>query len=410
MGSSWGVLGAPVGWWRSLDTVEEVRGPIRCEEAEMRESFRIGTIAGVRVGVNWSVGVIFALLVLGLAAGRFPILYPDLPGFVYGIAGAIAGVVFLGSLLAHELAHAIVARRNGVGVEAITLWMFGGVAKLEGEPTNPGADLRVAVVGPAVSLVLAVLFAAMAMVLELGSAPGLAVGTFQWLALINLLLAVFNLIPAAPLDGGRILRALWWWRTGNRTAAAVGAARAGRGFGWFLVVGGIALALVGGGIAGLWFVLIGWFISAAARSEEEYTRMADSLVGVKVADVMSSPVVAVPAHVTLQEFIDAWVFAHPFSTFPVVDDQQRPVGLLSLREVKHLGADQRAALCAGDAAMALDEVTTAQGDDDVAAVMVRMSSSRSGRALVLDGDRVVGLVSPVDVMRRVEFAQLRSGR
>ena len=376
----------------------------------MRETFRIGTIAGVRVGVNWSVGVILVLLVLGLAAGRLPYLYPDLPGFVYLLAGTIAGVVFLGSLLAHELAHAIVARRNGVEVEAITLWMFGGVAKLEGEPADPGADLRVAVVGPLVSLALTVLFATMALALDLGGAPGLVVGTLQWLALINLLLAVFNLVPAAPLDGGRILRALWWWRTGDRTAAAVGAARAGRGFGWFLVAGGIALALLGGGIAGLWFVLIGWFISAAARSEEEYTRMNDSLAGVRVAELMSTPPVTVPDDTPLREFIDSWVFAHPFSTFPVVDEHQHPVGLVALRDVKHLAAAQRVGLRVGDVAVPIEEVTTAAPDDEVTDVLARMSSTDSGRAVVTSGDHVVGLLSPVDVMRRVEVAGLRPER
>ena len=376
----------------------------------MRESLRIGTIAGVRVGVNWSVGVILALLVLGLAGGRFPVLYPDLPGFAYLAAGMIAGVVFLASLLAHELAHAIVARRNGVEVEAITLWMFGGVAKLEGEPANPGADLRVAAVGPLVSLVLAAVFALGAFVVDVAGATGLVVGTLQWLALINLLLAVFNLIPAAPLDGGRILRALWWWRTGDRTAAAVGAARAGRGFGWFLVAGGIALALLGGGIAGLWFVLIGWFISAAARSEEEYTRMNATLAGVRVREVMSAPVVTVPLNVSLEEFISAWVFAHPFSTFPVVDEDLRPVGLLALRDVKQLSAAQRAMMRVEDVVIPLNRLTLASPDEEVADVLVRMSSTDSGRALVTDGDHVVGMVSPVDVMRRVELAELRPAR
>lgn len=376
----------------------------------MSESLRIGTIAGVRVGVNWSVGVILALLVLGLAAGRFPYLYPDLPGLAYVAAGTIAGVVFLASLLAHELAHAIVARRNGVEVEAITLWMFGGVAKLEGEPADPGADLRVAAVGPLVSLVLTVVFALGAVVLDFSGAPALVVGTLQWLALINLLLALFNLIPAAPLDGGRILRAMWWWRTGDRTAAAVGAARAGRGFGWFLVAGGIALALLGGGIAGLWFVLIGWFISAAARSEEEYTRMNASLAGVRVGDVMSSPVVTVPTGVTLEEFITSWVFAHPFSTFPVVDEHLHPVGLLALRDVKQLNAAQRAMMRVGDMAIPLDRLTLVSSDEEVAEVLGRMSSTDAGRALVIEGDHVVGMVSPVDVMRRVELAELRPAR
>jgi len=376
----------------------------------MTETVRIGTIAGVRVGVNWSVGVILALLVLGLAAGRFPLLYPDLPGVAYALAGFVAGVVFLGSLLAHELAHAVVARRNGVEVEAITLWMFGGVAKLEGEPADPGADFRVAVVGPLVSLALTVLFATMGLVLDVGGAPGLVVGTFEWLALINLLLAVFNLIPAAPLDGGRVLRALWWWRTGDRTAAAVGAARAGRGFGWFLVAGGIALALLGGGIAGLWFVLIGWFISAAARSEEEYSRLTSSLAGVQVADVMSTPAVTVPVDVPLEEFIESWVFAHPFSTFPVVDEDLRPVGLVALRDVKQLTDEQRTRLCVGDVATPLGEVTTAAPDEELTDVLARMSTADPGRTLVTSDDRVVGMLSPVDVTRRVELAGLRTGR
>ena len=221
-------------------------------EVAMSETFRLGHIFGVRVGVNWSVVVIFALITIGLAAGRFPLLYPDLAAGAYVTAGLVAGVVFFASLLAHEMAHAVVAKRNGVAVEAITLWLFGGVAKLKGEPTTPGADFRVAAIGPAVSLVLALVFALLGLLLDAVGAPELIVGVALWLGLINVVLAVFNLVPAAPLDGGRILRSLVWWRTGDRTRAAITAAHAGRVFGWFLIAVGVGTAGLGAGIGGLW--------------------------------------------------------------------------------------------------------------------------------------------------------------
>jgi Zn-dependent protease len=186
-------------------------------------------------------------------------------------------VVFFLSLLAHELSHAIVARRNGVDVEGITLWWFGGVARLEGEASDPGAELRISGVGPLVSVVLAGVFAA---ILDAIGVAAIAVEVFVWLALINAILAIFNLVPAAPLDSGRILRSILWRRRGDRFAAAITAARAGRFFGWLLMVLGLFDFVAGAGLAGLWLVMIGWFLTMAAGAEEHHSINRRALGGV----------------------------------------------------------------------------------------------------------------------------------
>lgn len=201
----------------------------------MKETLRLGEIAGVRVGVNWSVLVIFFLIALGLAAGRFPTESPGLPSVAYIAAGVATAVAFLASLLTHEIAHAVVAQRSGVEVHGITLWLFGGVARLGGEARDPAAELRIAGVGPLMSLVLAGIFFVAAGLAPAFDTPDIVVGPLRWLAAINVALAVFNLMPAAPLDGGRILRAFLWWRRGDRVSAAVTSTRAGKAFGFLLV-------------------------------------------------------------------------------------------------------------------------------------------------------------------------------
>ncbi|WP_205315448.1 site-2 protease family protein, partial [Nonomuraea lactucae] len=185
----------------------------------MDSSIRLGRIAGVPVGLNISVLVIVAILVFGLAFGRFPTVFPGLPTALYLLAAVAAATLFMVSLLAHELAHAVMAKRNGIEVSRITLWLLGGVAELRGEPRSPGADLKIAIVGPVTSLVCAGIFGGISLLVSAtGGAPLLA-GVFGYLAGVNLILAVFNLVPAAPLDGGRVLRAALWARWGDRARA-----------------------------------------------------------------------------------------------------------------------------------------------------------------------------------------------
>ncbi|HEV2766313.1 MAG TPA: site-2 protease family protein [Acidimicrobiales bacterium] len=376
----------------------------------MNESVRLGRIAGVDVGVNWTVFLIFVLITFGLAAGRFPQQHPGLEPTAYVIAGVAAGVVFLASILAHEVSHAVVAQRNGVEVDGIVLWLFGGVARLRGEPGDPGAEIRVAGVGPLVSVVLGAAFGAIAVMLERLGAPGITVGVFGWLAVINVVLAMFNLVPAAPLDGGRILRGLLWKRRGDRLGASLTAARAGRAFGWLLVVLGLIDFVGGAGGGGLWLVLIGWFLTNAAGAEEHHAQVRHAVGDVRVDQVMTSEPVVVPSDLPVSRLIDDHVFSSRYSSFPLVDRTGRPAGLVTLNRVKQLPADRRSTTTVADIACPLDEVAVARPDESLADLLPRLADGSDGRALVLDGERLVGIVSPTDVAHQLEVADLRDAR
>jgi Zn-dependent protease/predicted transcriptional regulator len=374
----------------------------------MTESIRLGTIAGVKVGVNWSVLVIFFLIAFGLGAGQFPAVFPDLPAGVYVAAGLIAAVVFFLSLLAHELAHAIVARRNGLEVEGITLWLFGGVARLGGEAPNPGAELRIAGVGPLVSIVLGVGFLALAVLANAAGAAEIVIGVLGWLGAINLVLAVFNLIPGAPLDGGRLLRAFLWSRHGDRYRAAVTAARMGRGVGIVLIAIGLFQLLFTGTFGGLWLALIGWFLIGAATAEEQHAQVQSTLGGVRVRDVMTADPTAATGDESVQRFIDDVVFGHRYSTFPLVADGGRPTGLVTLNRIKQVPPAERATTTLMQIACPMNEVPVARPEERLTELLPRMAGCTDGRALVIDRDRLVGIVSPTDITRTLQTADLRS--
>lgn len=374
----------------------------------MTESFRLGRIAGVPVGVNWSVLVILGLIAVVLAGGRLPVAAPDRPVGVYALVGVAAALAFLASLLAHEVSHALVAQRNGVGVEGITLWLFGGVARLRGEPDSPGADLRIAGVGPLVSLVLGALFLGAAALAAVAGAGPLALEALTWLGFINLVLAVFNLAPAAPLDGGRVLRAAVWRWTGDRNRAARAATRAGRVFGFVLIALGLAQFLLARGIGGLWLALIGWFIVAAAGAEEAQVGQNRMLAGIRVGEVMTpDPFTAAPEK-SVQAFIDEDLMKHRFSTLPLVDEGGSLVGLVTLNRVRQVPANERASTSLRDVACAPADLPVAAADEELIELLPRMQGCSDGRAMVLDAQRrLLGIVSPSDVARAVQAAELR---
>jgi Zn-dependent protease/CBS domain-containing protein len=376
----------------------------------MNESIRLGRIFGVRVGLNISVLVIVVILVVGLAFGQLPAVFKGYPVWAYLLAGLLAAVAFLGSLLAHELAHAVVARRNGLEVEGITLWLLGGVARLRGDPASPGADFRIAFIGPLTSVVLGLGFALLAELAALSGGSRLVVGVLVYLAGLNLILAVFNLIPAAPLDGGRVLRAVLWRLRGDRNSAAVSAARAGRMFGIFLIALGVVMFVGGRGINGLWLALIGWFLVSAASAEEQQTVVQSALGKLRVADVMTpDPITAHPDE-RVADFIHRTVLTHRFSTYPLLDEAGRLDGLVTLNRIRAVPAERREHTTLGEISCAPQDVPKGRPEQPLTELMTEMAGCADGRAVVIGPDeRVIGLITPSDLSRALQIGELAGG-
>ncbi|WP_314174287.1 site-2 protease family protein [Streptomyces winkii] len=369
----------------------------------MRATFVLGRAAGVRIGVHWSVLLIFALIAFGLAQGRLPATHPGNATVLYWVAGLFAAVVFFASLLAHELAHAIVARRNGIDVDDIVLWLLGGAARLKSEASNPAAELRIAGVGPLVSLLLGGVFALAAWLFHLASAPGLVVEVVGWLAAINVLLAVFNAVPAAPLDGGRLLRAFLWWRTGDRLKATAGATTAGRVFGWLLVLLGVVLFLGSGSFGGLWLSVVGWFLIAAATAEGRQAQLRGVLSGVPVRDAMTTGPVTAPSGLAVADFLSGPAYRYRHSAFPVVRDDGVPAGLLTLDGARRVPWDQAEQVTVDEAMIPLEKITVVGPQDSLADLLPTMEPGAQNRVLVADGGRLVGILTLSDVSRTVTW-------
>jgi Zn-dependent protease/CBS domain-containing protein len=360
------------------------------------------SVAGFSVRVGWSAIAVGALLAWSLAGQLFPLAFPGYSGGVYWAAGITTAVLFLASVLAHELGHALLARRSGLVVEDITLWAFGGLARIRGDAPSPRAELRIAAVGPLTSLVLAVGFLAAAVGLGVVGVGGIGAGVLWWLAGINGLLAVFNLVPGAPLDGGRILRAALWRRHGDRAKAAVTAARAGQVVGLALVAVGLAQVFAGQP-TGLWNALVGWFVYGAARAEREHAVLLRGLDGLRVGDVMTPDPPVGPAWFTVQAFLDGHALDHRLRAYPVQEFDGRVAGLVPFASLLRVPPERRAAVRVSAVTVPVTELVSTRPDEPLTELVGRMSLAGNGWALVFDGDRLVGVVTPDDLARAAEL-------
>ncbi|MEB3370996.1 site-2 protease family protein [Saccharopolyspora mangrovi] len=364
----------------------------------MNATIPLGRIAGVRVGLHWSVAGIVALVAVGLAYVQLPTAFPGHSPFSYALAGVAAAALLLGSLLTHELAHAVVARRNAVDVDGITLWLLGGVAHLRGEARTPGADLRIAGIGPMTSGALALAFGLLGWLVHLAGAHVLIVAVLGYMALLNIVLAVFNVLPAAPLDGGRVLRAvLWWWR-GDRYRAALWSARAGLGLGGLLVLGGV-VQLARQSAEGLWSTLLGLFLLAMAGAETRQARIAAALASTLVGDVMSHPVETASGHSTVEKLLSGSAAPLRHQQVPIVDHAGSVQGVVSLRRLHAVPADQRSTTTLREVAAPMERVPTARTDEPLSGMLARLSSITDGHILVLSGSDVLGIIAPSDINR-----------
>jgi Zn-dependent protease len=362
------------------------------------DSFELGRIAGIRIGVNWSWLVVFALIVWTLAATIFPDSNPGLSDGTYLAMAIVAAVLFFGSLLLHELGHALVARREGVEIEGITLWLFGGVAKFKGMFPSAGAEFKIAVAGPIVSLGIGVFFVLIALV---GDLPEAVDGVVGYLGYINLVLLVFNLIPALPLDGGRVLRSILWQTRGDFRWATNVAAEVARVFAYLFIGLGLAEVFFLNSFAGIWLAFLGWFLLQAAGAEARYLATRQALGGLRVRDLMLRDPITVAPDLSLGRFMDEVVWHHRFTAYPVVDDG-RAVGLLPFRSVAEVPRGEWDGRSVRDAMLPLDGVPALAEDDDLVDALAKLGSSDVRRALVLDDGRLAGLLSITDLSRALE--------
>lgn len=367
----------------------------------MSENLSLGRIAGIRVGLNWSVLVVCALIAWSLATSLLPAASPGQTSTAYWLAGVLSAVVFVVSLLAHELAHSIVAMRRGVRVDGITLWLFGGVSRISSDANSPATQALFTFVGPLTSLVLGVVFYVAA--LAVGGGHGLLPATLSWLGYINISLGVFNLVPAFPLDGGRLLQSLIWLRTGDRLQATRTAARIGMGFAYLLIVYGLAnFVIAGNAVGGVWSIFLGWFLLNAARSEEAGGVLRQALAGISVRDVMTRNPVQAPDDISVEEALHSYVLVSRHSTFPTHDASGRLTGLLTLAALKEVAPDARATTLVKDVACPVNSVSSASPSDPITDLLGVADGCGEGRTLILDRGQLVGIISPSDISSLVQ--------
>jgi len=365
----------------------------------MKDTLRLGRIAGVSVGLHWSLLVIAGLLTAGLAEGRFPGEAPGYSNFEYVGAAAVTTAVFLACVLAHEVSHAVVARREKIGVDGITLWLLGGVTRMTTKVMTPEAELAISGIGPLTNLVLGVVLGGAGIAFNAAGISPLLVDILRWLGVINVVLAILNILPGAPLDGGRLLHAIVWHRHGDPLRATRVATRAGAILGAVLI--GIGLAefafgtAVGGGLS---LVLIGWYLRVGARVEEAHAEAQHALEDFTVADVTTRDPLVAPGWLTVAEFVASRRTSLE-EALPVEDRDGTLLGTVSARQLRLVPRGRRTTTRVGDIVRPLSGVPTFGTAEPAAALLDRTAADDDGLALVLDADRLVGAVRRRDLAR-----------
>jgi Zn-dependent protease/CBS domain-containing protein len=372
-------------------------------------------VRGIRVGVDYSWFVVLFLIIIWLSSFYRDVLGAGQGGSApYALAVASA-LLFFGSILLHEFGHALAARRSGIAVSGITLWMFGGFTRMDRGADSPATELRIAIAGPAVTALIVVVCTGVGILLAGPSefkdaaltegSTDVAAGAalIGWLAGINLLVLVFNLVPAFPLDGGRIALALAWWRTGSRATGTRIAATLGQGFGLLLILVGVGYFFVylGDLVGGLMFAFLGLILRGAARGAIVQTELSSRIEGVSVADVMDREPVAIPEGLTIERALDEYFLRYRWAWFPVIDATQRFIGLLDRNTAEEVPAVERASATVSDV-LARDEGTLAVSEDaPLEAVLGRQGLRRLGALVAVDDEGRLRGVITADAIGRV---------
>lgn len=362
---------------------------------------KLGKILGFEISIDWSWLLIFFLVIYTLAVGYFPTFYPDFTSTTNWVMGVVAALLLFVSVLLHELSHSLVARRYGTQVKGITLFLFGGVSQTTDEPKTPKEEFWMAIAGPVISFVLALAFYLLG---GLGAVMGWStpiVAVFSYLALINMLLGVFNLVPGFPLDGGRVLRSIIWSATNNLTKATRYASYIGQGFGYVLMGFGFLDILNRNLVGGLWMIFIGWFLAGAARNSYQQVMMKQALSGVRVEQVMTTNVPPVPADLSIRQFVDDMLLHNEYSCYPVVQGDE-VIGVIGAEEVRKVPSENWNFVRVGDIQHHIDSAYEIGMEDDAWNALTKLADQNVCRLVVVENNHLKGTVGRESVFRLVQ--------
>ena len=363
----------------------------------MRGNISLGKVFGIPLRLHYTWFIIFALVTSSLVL--YPLVEPPYPPIWQRIIlGILTSLLFFASMVTHELAHSILAIRNNIPVKDITLFVFGGVSQITKEATSPRAELLIAIVGPLTSLALAGIFYGLYILLA-GTQQILAASLMQWLALINVILAVFNLIPGFPLDGGRIFRALVWRRTQDYQKATRTATKVGQGIAYAFIAAGLALILVLRlWLNGMWLIFIGWFLNDAARASYQLILLRDALTGVTARQVTDYGCPLIPPHMNLMELVQQYVLPTGRSCF-LISWGAELEGMVTLQQIKKVPRSRWAITSVQDIMTTASKLKVAYADQDILNVLQEMNGESTEHIPVMEAGKVVGVISREDVVR-----------
>jgi Zn-dependent protease/predicted transcriptional regulator len=359
------------------------------EKLVLREGIPLGKLFGISIKLHYSWFIIFILVTWSLTSFYFPDVFPNWDMSTSIVAGIITSLLFFGSVLAHELMHSIVAQKLGIPVHSITLFIFGGVAHMKEEPKTPEDEFRIALAGPLTSLALSLFFGTTWYLLGPHSEFILAI-TF-WLGVINIFLAVFNLIPGFPLDGGRILRSILWWRNQNLYQATKIASNIGRGVGYLFIFGGIFFIFQGSWLNGLWLALLGWFLENTAVGSYQDVALLTILEGHTAFEIMTRDCSVIPPELTVDTVVNEYIMDTKRYCFPVKTNGH-VIGIITLSDIRAVPRNLWSTKRVSEAMTSLRNITSVAPDDDLSTVLRVLSEQDTNQVLVIENGDIAGII------------------
>jgi len=366
----------------------------------VKNGLTIMTIKGIEIKLHISWLIIFALISFSLATGYLPQNFPDMNTSTYWIAGVILALFMLISVLLHELSHSIVSKNLGVDVKTITLFIFGGVAQLDNEPDTPSKELKIALAGPIMSLILFGFFLVLMYSADFLDFSPIVRGGLFYLASINLILALFNLVPAFPMDGGRVLRALIWHFKGDLTYATKISSTMGSMFGYFLIFLGLYWAISGNIFNGIWFLFIGWFIKQLSESSYQNMLRSDMFTKIHVKEFMTEDLVKIGRSISVEKAVSDYFYKYKYTCFPVVQDEEIK-GIITIDNVKDIERERWEQTPVGQIMTLIEDKFVISPKCTVKTAMDKIFSNELGRVLVIKEGVLLGIISRTDILNYI---------